>query len=317
MIKNPWKDMPEQSQRRSLVEGSHDVFWITDLEGKYGFVLHAKKEFSNLEPIVELKGITMIKRNSTEGKGELFLLLNNKEDWEIFHALCENLISTVLEYSENSSMLHAVEIRLKRWQQLLKQDTALEMSTEKQMGLFSELSCLEKFISPQFGIEQAILSWVGPDFDKQDFILENIAIEVKSYRTSKGKKINISSLEQLEVTKDGLFLITYGLTENDNGKNIEDLVESIGRLLKNSKNNTTELFETKLIQYGYIPEIKKTPYIKFSVDKQQQYSVIQKFPKISRNQVSSLITHVKYSIDLAQCDEYEVGVNEIIDKAKS
>jgi hypothetical protein len=40
------------------------------------------------------------------------------------------------------------------------------MNLHKQMGLFSELLCLRDIILPRYGVEQAIISWVGPDFDK-------------------------------------------------------------------------------------------------------------------------------------------------------
>ena len=34
---NPWKNMPESSQRRVDYKTEYNLFWVTDLKGSYGF----------------------------------------------------------------------------------------------------------------------------------------------------------------------------------------------------------------------------------------------------------------------------------------
>ena len=193
---NPWQNMPESTQRRVKSDTPHSLFWITDLEGKYGFLLQSKKLFDNVVLPANLKGIELLKRNSTYGCGELFLVLNDKEEWQIFYSLCNDLISITDGYTNDKAIIGAVEVRLKRWQQLLQQDRNRSMNLQCQMGLFGELLCLKDIILPKYGIEQAIVSWVGADFDKQDFLLDNAIVEVKSYKTSKGQTAHISSIKQ-------------------------------------------------------------------------------------------------------------------------
>ncbi len=309
---NPWRNMKESAQRRVESINTHNIFWVTDLEGKYGFCLQSQNLFESIKPPANLNGVSILKRNSAYNFGELFLILNNKEDWQIFHSLCEDLISITHRYDDDEAMINAVEIRLKRWQQLLKQNRSQDMSLERQMGLFSELLCLKDIVTPKIGIEQAIISWVGADFDKQDFLLDNAIIEVKSYRTTKSPIINISSLQQLHSDKEPIYLLTYSMMQSENGISIDSLVKEIEIILENEPEEIQNILDSKLVEYGYIPEIIKVPFFKFIVDKITAYYVSDTFPKISPEHVKSQIVKVKYTIDLIQCTEFETEVNSII-----
>lgn len=307
---NPWKGMLESSQRRIDNKSNHNIFWITDLEGRYGFYLKSKLLFKNIKKTANLKGILVLKRNSANN-GELFLILNDKEDWQIFYSLCEDLISVTHKYEKDDAMVSAVEVRLNRWQRLLKQDRNNEMSLEKQMGLFGELSCIIQILQPNIGVISAIISWVGADFDKQDFLLDEAIIEVKAYRTSKSPVVKISSLKQLFSEKEPIYLLTYGLSQSENGESIETLVSIINKLLEDKPNEIKEIFEDKLLEYGYIPELIRMQFYKFIIDKNRIFHVADNFPKITPLEVMEHIVSVKYSIDLIKCIEFEKDIKSI------
>jgi hypothetical protein len=302
---SPWVNMTESTQRRIDYETQYNLFWITDIQGNYGFCIQAKNMIINSDEKIKLKGISMIKRNSEGDYAELFLILKNKEDWQIFLVLCEDLIGVTKKYDTDEKMLCAVEIRLRRWQQLLRQDRNQKMTLEKQMGLFSELMCLKDVVAFKTGIKQAVTSWVGPEYDKQDFLLDNAAIEVKSYRTSKGENVQISSIQQLNSEKEPLFLISYALNFSENGLSIQDISQSIRNSLLLVSTEIMDVFENKLIEYGYIPELINEPLQKFIVDKQKVYHVVGSFPRITAREIKAPITSVAYSIDLSQCSEFE------------
>ncbi|BAC12132.1 hypothetical protein [Oceanobacillus iheyensis HTE831] len=303
---NPWEGMGYSSQRRVESSMRHNIYWITDLHGNYGLYFLVGKVPFGSDNSIKLKGITIIKR--PKGKLiELFLILNNKEDWQVFHVLCNDLITVAKEFDSEERLISSIEIRLIRWQQLLKQDRSKMLTLEEQMGLFSELLCLKDVVGPIVGINQAIRSWVGPDFDKQDFLFDNSVVEVKSYKTSKGEIINISSKEQLYTLKNSLYLITYAISLSQNGSSVKDVVNHIRGLIKNEEDNDIiNIFEYKLIDYGYIPEIIKEPLRKFKVDKQRYYLVSDNFPRIVPKDIRNEITSVKYSIDLSSCHEFEI-----------
>ncbi len=304
--------MPESTQRRVDSNLIHNLFWIIDLQGRYGFCLQSKDLFSDFEPPANLKGIDILKRNSAYDYGELFLVLHDKEDWQIFHSLCEDLISITHNYDNDKAMVAAVETRLKRWQELLKQNIDCSMSLSQQMGLFSELVCLRDIVISKYGIKQSIKSWVGPDFDKQDFLLDKEIIEVKSYKTSKGQTVHISSIKQLISDKTPLFLLTYGMTETENGHSIADVVKDINIQLKLESNEVKNIFENKLLRYGYMPEAIKTPLHKFIVDKSRVFLTSDGFPKIQQSSIKHGIMDVKYSIDLLECADFEKDVSNFL-----
>ncbi len=307
--------MIESSQRRIDSETLHNLFWITDLAGNYGFYLRRNRPFETIETIAKLKGILIVKRNSQNGVGELFLILKNKEDWQIFYTLCEDLVAVAHRYDSEDKMISAVEVRLKRWQQLLKQDMTKEMTLEKQMGLFTELLCLRDIVAPKVGLRQAVFSWVGPESDKQDFLIDNAVIEVKSYRTSKSAIVHISSLHQLHCEKEPLFLISYGMTRSDDGLSIENISHEIKEMLYDEAPDVLDTLDNKLMKYGYIPEIIREPLYQFIVDKRRVFFVSDKFPKISPSDVKSQIVTVSYSIDLSKCTEYEVNIDSFLNEA--
>ncbi|KZS47066.1 hypothetical protein AWU65_14595 [Paenibacillus glucanolyticus] len=309
---SPWANMDESSQRRVDSDSSHNLFWITDLQGNYGFCIQVADTIIFTDNKIKLKGISIIKRKAKKNTIELFLILNKKEEWEIFLSLCEDLVAVTKRYDTSEKMLTAVENRLKRWQQLLKQDLNQVFTIEKQMGLFSELLCLKEVAAHKVGLNQAIVSWVGPEFDKQDFLLDGAVVEVKSHRTSKGEIAHISSLQQLHSEKEPLYLMSYALTVSENGLNVEDISHSIRTLLMAGSNEILDLFENKLMQYGYIPEIIKEPLQQFILDKTKLFKISDSFPKIVPMDVKNQIVHVQYSIDLSLCSEFEIEVETFL-----
>ncbi|QYK65739.1 MULTISPECIES: PD-(D/E)XK motif protein [Paenibacillus] len=309
----PWRGMEKQSQRRADADTPHNLFWIIGPQGNYGLRIQTKDSVKFVDDKISLKGIQLIIDSSVAHQTDFFLILQNKEDWEIFHTLCEDLIKVVRDNPNGKELISAIELRLKRWQHLLKQDKRLSLSIEQQMGLFSELFCLMNIVIPKLGVQQAILAWNGPDFDKQDFLLDDAALEVKSYRTSKGDTVNISSLKQLYSEKDSIYLVSYALTASENGTSIEEIAADIRRIIIiNGTNNDLDLFESKLLAYGYAPETLIEELNSFIVDNQRIFSVKDEFPRIIPQDVKASITSVKYSVDLSRCLEFEICLDNFL-----
>lgn len=303
---NPWLKMEKLSQRRIISNTPHEIFWIVDHYGNYGVRILTNKKIKIERKKIKLKGIQITQKDSLEKSSDLFLIVQSNEDWEIFLALCNDLTGVCLNYIDSEEMLQAVELRLKRWQKLLEERKNLPFPIERQMGLLSELLCLRDIISKKIGIEQAIMSWNGSDYDKQDFLLDDSVIEVKSYRTSKGDIVHISSSNQLYSEKDSIYLVSYALTISENGKSIENIADNIRELLIDSSNQFLNSFENKLLNYGYAPEVLNDSLYKFIVDKQRAFHVNETFPKIIPSDIDKNILTVNYSIDLSKCRQFEV-----------
>lgn len=301
---SPWQDMKPNTQRRIQENIIHDFFWIVDMAGHYGFCIKIESCHQDKIDALKLKGISIfkkIKNNVTE----LFIGLHDHKDEDIFLTLCLDLIEISKKYGNSSVMLYAIETRLIRWQRFLLKNNHITFSLQQQMGLFSELLCLKNLIAKNIGFERAISSWVGADFDKQDFLLDNMVIEVKSYKTSKTPTVSISSAAQLYSDKQPLYLISYGLTPTTEktGISIDDLIIEIDENYISLE--STELFHDKLSNYGYMPGLNDHQH-RFIVDNIMYFYVNESFPKIIPQNIDHRISNIKYSIDLLQCFEHKL-----------
>ena len=312
-IPNPWDQLDLGSIRRVDYDLKHNIFWFKDVGGTYGLRISLQTKFEK-ETDEQLEGISLARRNNN-GNGEFFILLTNNADWEIFYALISNLIGLTERYTGETSMIKAVENRLMRWKTLLKQGRTSFMSPEKQMGLITELVFLKDVLAPKFGIESAIISWVGCSNDKQDFVTQNALFEVKSFRITKGKKINISSLDQLNSHKDPLYLVCYGVSLNENGLSIKAIVDEIIESFLEQAAELFVMFEIKLFEYGYLIQ-SETPswLINLVIESLNIYEVRDSFPRLKN--IDSRIDNVKYTINLVGCDEYIADTKKLFNYVK-
>lgn len=309
----PWDEMPPNSQRRVNGVELHSLFWLKDIGGRYGFYVNLNfLNHTNQSYVNDLKGIS-ITRRSTNDKSELILFLEHPDEYlDIFFALCKDLIDVVLREKNEAFLIDIIEQRITKWHQFLKLKSRHEFSIETQMGLFGELQCMLDFVIPKAGIKDSIFSWVGPDFDKQDFLLSDKILEVKTYRTSKAPIVTISSAYQLYSEKEKLFLVAYGISQCENGKTILDLISDINQYLKDEAFEVRDLFEKKLLEYGYFPNEKHELY-SFITDVVHAYEISKEFPKITPIELHHDIVQVKYKIDLLKCKQFEVKLNNLRD----
>tara|TARA_B100000787_G_C16197385_1_gene301950 strand:+ start:4230 stop:5189 length:960 start_codon:yes stop_codon:yes gene_type:complete len=311
---NPWSEMGSLEKRSfDELDRKFACYWVTNEAGKYGFLIESTENFELPEKNINLKGIH-VTTGSNGNTSNFAMFLEESEDWQIFLALCHDL-SKASENQENvTNFILAVQSRLTRWQKILQLSRKRPMSREMQMGLFTELACIKDIVEPRIGIKQALNSWVGPEFDKQDFLLDNFILEIKSFRTSKSPIANISSAGQLYSEKEPIYLVCYALTSSDNGKSILDLINHIEKLINADLNQSTllESFHLKLDSYGYTPVFKDDePLLNFLIDNINSYHVSDDFPKLTPQVVASEISNLKYGIELTKCSEFLVEIDDI------
>lgn len=306
IMNNPWESLDTLSKLR-IDAGDYSAFWIMDSLNRYGLMIQCDKDFIKPKKEIKLKGIKL-QLDFTTKPNKLILILREKDDWEIFLILCNDLINVLKNQAGNP--INNIFKRMYRWQKLLRQTNLKMMSKEEQMGLFSELKILLNYIIPKYGRVNGISSWVGALGDKQDFLLDSFSIEVKSFRLSAGNKVWISSKEQLNSDNKPIYLITCALIEFTSGESVVDMVEIIGRELKDDY--LISEFNDRLERYGYFPELPKNYFTNFVLEKTIGYEVREEFPKINIEHVSANIKDLKYSIDLSDCSKFKVDLNVVL-----
>ncbi|WP_303984888.1 PD-(D/E)XK motif protein [Niallia circulans] len=308
IMNNPWLGLEQLNRRRVKESINYNAFWIVDALNRYGLMIQCDEDF--IKPIrkIKLNGIE-IQLDNTATPNKLILLLKDMKDWEIFLIICNDLINVMKERDQD--IIINVMKRLERWQKLLQRTTIRVMSKEEQMGLYSELKILQQYIVPKYGYHEGIRSWVGALGDKQDFLLEGSAIEVKSNRITSGNSVWISSKEQLNSEKNPLYLLVCALNEVDKGETIADVFQSIADQIRSE--GLLDEFIEKVELYGYIPELSQESLSKFLLEQVNSYEVRDGFPRISLNNVSPWIKSMKYSIDLSGCSQFKVSINAILE----
>lgn len=297
--------MLKDTARRVDIETTYNFYWITDSRGRYGLLITFDFLLGEFEIEDKVKGISIVK--SAEGSaGKLYFVLNNSKDWEIFLSVCTDLVFMSSGCKDEESMIPIINKRIRRWQKFLSENSSVSMPEILQMGLITELYCLYHHVIPEAGYRDAIKCWVGPDADKKDFSLPEYFIEVKSFISSKGPVVKISSLHQLEYEIKPLYLIAYGLSKVNSGNTILDMISLINESIREDDRETKEIFENKLAAYGYVADITEVPFYSFSVDIEKSYFISQEFPKILASDIDNRIITVQYSIDLAKCAAFEI-----------
>lgn len=299
---NPWSEINLGSKRRIDAEILHDIYWFVNTDGRIGLYIMLNEPFVFLEKKINIKGIDLIKVNENN-VGRYYLLLKNINDIEIFHSLCNDII-TACRSIEDKKIVFVIESRLLKWQHFLKSENNA-FPLELQMGLFTELSFVKDYLFSRYSLEDCINGWCGPERDLIDFNLVDHLFEIKSYKSNKGPVITISSPSQLIATDKNLKLGAYGLTITDLGSSILDLYNEITDIILSQEPKSLELFEYKINQYGFFPNIIDIELFNFKIDNFKIYNVTEEFPRIDQEQIKNGIVKLKYGVDLNFCKIFE------------
>ena len=89
---------------------------------------------------------------------------------------------------------------------------------------------------PTFSAEDSVRAWIGPDGKKQDFNLNDCAIEVKTTISGDQQAITITSLDQLDRVTDKLYLMRVVASPAADGEGLS-LGELYQRCLSAVKHN--------------------------------------------------------------------------------
>ena len=306
VVKNPWQYMEPDTARRVDLETPYDFFWICNQEGKFGLLIHFLCVVKGGSFLGQMKGMSVISLD--EGGTKFYIVLHDNKEWEMFFAVCNDLMAYGTRCANEEDMVKSINQRLKRWKKFLSEDNELAMSERVQMGLFAEMNCLKNLI-PIIGYQDAIMGWVGPDADQKDFSFEKFFIEVKSFKSSKGNSIVVSSLGQLDDEIKPVYLLAYALSDSESGESIPTLSDEIYKLIPLGDVQMRSLFDAKLGAYGYFPDITIPPFSKYNVDAIHSYLVENDFPRITSFMVDKRISKVSYNIDLSNCDKFKQSLS--------
>lgn len=229
---------------------------------------------------------------------------NSNSSLDMFKYIFKDILNSVnFNISERKSLVDLCT-RYEHWQQLLSR-LPDSFGRLKQQGLLAELLVLRDNLIPNYGVDKALEMWQGPKGAKQDFILPESWIEVKSTNLGK-REIHISSLEQLDspISYGELFVVT--LQESNAYDSSAICLSTVIDEIESEINDDLIAidFKEKLLLVGYGQNKENELY--FRVCDIESYRVNEEFPKIKRNDISTAITKVSYTLNLEAISNFKI-----------
>lgn len=231
--------------------------------------------------------------------------LLNTDLCEAYFSFCENMIDSIFGIADESKALNLLKRRFVTWKTLFQKTASHDISREKLLGIFGELTVLKDIVAPRYGINTAVQAWGGPDMQSKDFTVNNTWYEVKTIGAN-ADSIHISSLTQLASDYSGHLVIVRAEAVSPEFKGkcsaIIDLVKEI--LLTISDENIENMLIRKIHGIG-IDIFGSEITDRFDIKSITSYSVNEDFPRItSKNIPYSEIIGVQYEISAAAISRF-------------
>lgn len=300
------------------------IYGTYDYSNKYygiGFIIgnDYRIDIDNFSNLKDLK-ISLTTDMSFENSRFLSIQLLDIYSKDVFSALCENLILSVIDLPSEKKRIRTVINQLEKWKSMFDKVNSQGLTTAQQQGLYGELHFLEKFFSCHDVTPNDVLhTWVGVDAGLRDFQGTNWAVEVKTSATNNPQSVQINGERQLDETLlDTLFL--YHCSVEISKSNGQSLPQKIAKIREKLNNNTIALnnFNAKLFEVGYIDRQEHLYNDRcYQIRSESFYHIIDDFPRIKENELRKGVGGVKYSIVLQMCNEYLVSENQVLNIIKS
>jgi hypothetical protein len=263
------------------------------------------------QTVPDLNRLKVRQRSLDEGS---FIELSAPPSHErVFTPFCKEIISAVCE--DGREPWPALSATVRAWQSAWK-PVRPEMDKITQVGLFGELVVLRYLLIPAMG-PSAVGCWSGPEYERHDFVLDHLHIEVKTTRKSRPEH-EISRLDQLHVpTSKDLLLVSIQLEETSAGR--ETLATQLDAVIDLLRGDSFALdsFMTKMVNVGWSDEMRASgELMRFELRDHGIYPVDESFPRLPESfRPPSGVVSLRYTIDLANLPA--IGMEEAIQLVKS
>jgi hypothetical protein len=267
--------------------------------------------FSNLQEIQ----VDLFASPNEADKYILIFKLLNFEHKDIFSVLCEDLIASISEETNEKKIIREVLNRFEKWKSLFSKIGLQGLKSEEQRGLFGELYLLRKFLKLNNDFLAVINTWTGTEKQIRDFQSGSWAVEVKTTHGNNHQIVHISSERQLDITNlEDLFLYHISLEQQQNsGETLNDIIDSVIDILR-TEIIALNKFKSKIYEVGYF-DLQRNFYefIGYHIRQDVFYKVEKNFPRIEESDLRIGVGDVKYSIILSQCESFSISESEVFD----
>lgn len=304
---DPWLEIdgPSYPQGRQLYQND-DRFWVSKNESGYlQFFIHIK-EFIEIKSIDCLADIEInISRFGANSSRLICTLLSGENELSQKFSIVAKDIAYYCSKDNDREIFLSAQKRIESWANFLR-PTKKGLNNSEFVGLWGELYTISEILMHYHKPADVIRFWIGPEGKKKDLTLNSIEIEIKTSMSGSSNKINISSIDQLEVMSDKLYLlhINASPSTDDAGFSLEDFYEKCIKTLSEEL-NIQRMFQNKLSRL-YFKASEAQLKDKFSIHSINLFDVRDDFPMIRRKNISPGVASAKYKIFTAYLDGFNV-----------
>ena len=311
---NIWEDENIKPGNAKRVDEKHpgEFYWMVDERNRKGLWLQSKSELAH-KKIASLAGIACNIEKSDDSKLDLTIIhdLEPGEAIDDFFNFCEFLVNVTYCLKGTDDVFREVINKLDLWNKLFRTKSDGLLTENEILGLFGELLFIKEFLEPIIGIENAISSW---EDGEQDFQFNKKLYEIKTSSMAKDRKIQISSLDQLNTQSGDIFICRQTLgkmnSKDDSSDSLNGIVKEINKIIDKTDNpNLGNLYSAKLYERRYEEDIK---YEKFFLNLQnrQFIRVTNDFPKLTPQNVDPRVKSVSYEIEEISYSKFIIDEEE-------
>lgn len=279
------------------------IFFGLSKEGKKRLAFQSSNV---IEQIESTKIINVNYYRDNENYWLSFDLEDNKFQ-NLFYTFCSDMVNSLSGLSDTKNELEYIKNRFCNWKKMFQNVTIKELSEEKEQGIFGELYFLYKYMIPKYGVDTSTLSWAGPLKFNKDFSINDTWYEIKTSSVS-STNIKITSLSQLDSENEGFLSVVkvekMSQEFNGNLSSVYNLIQLIMSQITTIK--VQDDFLNKLVEYGLGPD-NNFGSRKFDVKNVKLYLVNNKFPRLTKNEITyEEIDNVSYLLNLTCIEKYKV-----------
>jgi len=317
---DPWGGIRPNGDRWTgrRVEIDHPLspFWAVHPNQAPGLVVRDVPSDALPPQLPTPKGIRVEAEPVSESKGSvtLTMFLEASQDREVFHQLCEDILSFSADADSSFTSTRKLFERLGRWQSLLGFARGKALSDEEVRGLLGELWVLTRLLEPTMGLAEALEAWVASDHHPQDFSLASGLLEVKTRIAGSRHEVRISSLEQLDPGEVPLHLLVLELSQVETAEPLLLLNEMVESLMFRARAISCDLEQeasASLSAWGYVAS-PRYDAMRYTVVDVSVFAVDGDFPRLTRSATDRRIGSAEYTLSLDTLGEYARGLDALL-----
>lgn len=300
-----------QLQRRIIPESPFDLVVAVEKPGNRRVLLFSVSDRAarSIDQLQSSRGVgASVAGENDKQHSVLRLRLEDNRFSSMFSSLCDNIVNSVEQATDELMAVRMFADRLARWQQFLERVGSDILSDEAQTGLFAELWFL-RYLLENRQVSSPVLAWSGPDGAAQDFQINGLAVEVKATGQTSPQVIRVSNERQLDESGTTMLVMLHSSWDVRHGSThtLPDIIENI-RLLVADSPEQRESFDLKLIGAGYADD-QQEHYVQtaYTLLKESVFLVREGFPRLKSELLPPGVTDVKYSVSLSACRPFEVA----------